>query len=62
MLKKLENVAYLGKDPVNFVFDMFNSQRNGKSVRFKNLFQIGDGSQPRSISKPQGIEHRPNES
>ena len=64
MLKKLESVVYLGKDTVNFVSDKLNSkyQRNGKSERFKNLFHTGDGSQPRSISKAQGIEHRLSES
>lgn len=65
MLKKLASVACLGKDTgASFVFDMLNSQcqRNGKSVRFKNLFHAGDSSQARSISKARGMKHTLNES
>lgn len=49
---------------MNSVFDVLNSkcQGNGKSMRFRNLFRTGGGSQPQSMRKAQGIEHRSNES
>lgn len=61
-MRKLEIVAYLGKDTVNSVFDILNFkyQRNGSSVGFRNLFHASDGSQPESMRQAGRTEHRLN--